>query len=59
MQRALDRFPRQGDREPWINPQNYKRDKQVFRYATLEDGALIFSNPTKHAAKAKLLNAAE
>ncbi|HUI26685.1 MAG TPA: NAD(P)/FAD-dependent oxidoreductase, partial [Candidatus Kryptonia bacterium] len=26
MQRAMHRFPKQGDREPWINPQNYARD---------------------------------
>ncbi len=23
MQRVMHRFPKQGDREPWINPQNY------------------------------------
>ena len=59
MQRVMDRFPKQGDREPWINPQNYTRDKQMIRQGALEDGALIFSNPAMHAAAAKLLNAAE
>ena len=24
MQRVMHRFPKQGDREPWINPQNYR-----------------------------------
>ncbi len=43
MQRVLPRFPRQGDREPWINPQNYRKDRKMFRDAPLEDGALIFS----------------
>jgi hypothetical protein len=38
-------FPKQGDREPWINPQNYSRDKKMIRFGALEDGALIFSNP--------------
>ena len=44
MQRMMHRFPRQGDREPWINPQNYSRDKKMIRSGTLEDGALIFDN---------------
>lgn len=45
MQRMMDKFPRQGDREPWINPQDYSRDKKMFRHGPLEDGALIFSSP--------------
>ena len=44
MQRMMHRFPKQGDREPWINPQNYSRDKKMIRFGALEDGALIFSN---------------
>ena len=43
MQRMMHRFPKQGDREPWINPQNYSRDKKMIRFGALEDGALIFS----------------
>jgi hypothetical protein len=43
MQRAMHRFPKQGDREPWINPQNYARDKKMIRTGALEDGALVFS----------------
>jgi hypothetical protein len=31
---------RQGDREPWINPQDYKRDKQMIRHGAIEDGAM-------------------
>lgn len=42
MQRVLPRFPKQGDREPWINPQNYRKDRKMFREDPLEDGALIF-----------------
>jgi monooxygenase len=45
MQRMMHRFPRQGDHEPWINPQDYGRDKKMFRTGSLEDGALQFSNP--------------
>ena len=43
--RVMDEIPRQGDREPWLNPQNYKRDRHMFRRGKLEDGALLFSNP--------------
>ena len=45
MERVMPRMPRQGDREPWINPQNYKRDKEMFRHGELNDGVMIFSNP--------------
>ena len=45
MRRAMHLFPRQGDHEPWINPQNYVRDRKMIREAALEDGVLRFSNP--------------
>jgi hypothetical protein len=45
MRRAMHLFPRQGDREPWINPQNYVRDRKMIRQSALEDGVLRFSNP--------------
>lgn len=44
MQREMHRFPRQGDREPWINPQSYTRDKKMFRTSALEDGAMQFTS---------------
>ncbi len=44
MQRALDRLPKQGDREPWINPQNYRADKKMFREGAIDDGVLEFRN---------------
>jgi monooxygenase len=59
MQRVMDRFPKQGNRLPWINPQNYTRDKQMIRHGELEDGALIFDNPAKADAVPALLKAAE
>ena len=43
MERSMHMFPRQGDREPWINPQNFKRDKKMFRKSPLEDGAMRFT----------------
>ena len=52
MQRAMHLFPKQGDREPWINPQNYRRDKKMFRHGSFDDGALEFSTPKVHASAA-------
>ena len=45
MQRMMHRFPKQGDRQPWINPQHYARDKKMIRSGAIEDGALVFSRP--------------
>ena len=45
MRRAMHLFPRQGDREPWVNPQDYVRDRTLMRTAAIEDGVLQFSNP--------------
>ncbi len=43
MLRVMHLFPKQGDREPWINPQNYRQDRRMFREGTLDDGVLEFS----------------
>ena len=42
MQRGLDRLPKQGDREPWVNPQNYQLDKKMFLKGEIDDGELVF-----------------
>ena len=42
MERVMDRFPKQGDREPWINPQDYARDKKMFAEAPVDDGVMQF-----------------
>ena len=44
MQRVMHLFPKQGDRAPWMNTQNFALDKKMIANAPLEDGALIFSN---------------
>jgi len=44
MQRMLPEFPKQGDHAPWLNTQNYKLDKHLFRQDLQQDDALIFSN---------------
>jgi len=45
IQRVMHLFPKQGDREPWINTQNYKLDKKLLRYGPIDDGVLSFDNP--------------
>jgi hypothetical protein len=37
----LDRFPRQGDEMPWMNPQDYRKDRKMFRDEPIDDGALL------------------
>jgi cation diffusion facilitator CzcD-associated flavoprotein CzcO len=59
MQREMHRFPLQGDREPWINPQDYKRDKRMIRNGAIEDGALAFGNAHPTARVQPALQAAE
>lgn len=43
MQRMMHRFPKQGDRAPWLNTQNYASDRKMLRHASLHDGVLQFS----------------
>jgi len=40
--RVIDLFPRQGDREPWTNPQDYARERATIGRGPIEDGVLIF-----------------
>ena len=46
VQRVLHKMPKQGDRDPWRNSQNYHRDRKVLPTAYLDDGSLVFSQPT-------------
>lgn len=48
--RAADRFPRQGDREPWINPQDYNKDRAMFRKAPVNDGVMRFSTALRQGS---------
>jgi monooxygenase len=49
MQRVMHLFPKQGDHEPWLNTQDYDRDKKMFASDTFDDGALVFSSPGAQA----------
>ena len=51
MKRVMHLLPKQGDREPWINPQNYQKDRKMFLHGKLEDGAMVFSNPIEIETK--------
>ena len=44
MQRAMHVLPKQGDREPWLNTQNYDLDKKMIRGESIDDGVISFSN---------------
>ncbi len=42
LQRVMAQLPKQGDREPWLNSQNYFDDRRKFLEDGLDDGALRF-----------------
>ena len=42
--RAADALPKQGDRDPWQNRQDYKFDKRVLGKAAVENEGLVFSS---------------
>ena len=52
MRRAMHKFPKQGDRDPWRNTQNYILEKKLIRHAPLDDGVLEFGNPVAGGAAA-------
>jgi monooxygenase len=43
IQRAMDRFPKQGTRRPWRLDQNYALDLLSLRYGSVTDRAMVFS----------------
>ena len=52
IERAIGIYPKQGEREPWVNPQNFKRDRVMFLQGELEDEALTFGNPKAVGSRA-------
>ena len=42
MQRVMHLYPKQGDHAPWLNTQDYARDRAMVRKAPIEDGVLEF-----------------
>jgi monooxygenase len=51
VQRAIDRFPKQGARKPWQLNQNYALDLAALRFGSVDD-AMEFSNPVLPADRA-------
>jgi monooxygenase len=51
--RAIDRFPRQGERAPWRLYQNYPLDIVSLRYSSIEDGTLQFATAATMPAAAE------
>ena len=45
MQRVMHLFPKQGDRAPWLNTQNYGEDRKLLLRRDVDDGVLEFRNP--------------
>ena len=44
IQRANDRLPRQGSKQPWMVVQNYMVDLPKLRFGAIDDGVLEFDN---------------
>ncbi len=43
MQRMMPMLPKQGDRQPWLNPQRYDADRKQLLKASLDDGVMQFT----------------
>ena len=44
IRRGTPRLPKQGDREPWTNCQDYYQERDTLVEAPFDDGALVFDN---------------
>jgi len=56
--RAVANWPKQGSKPPWRVYQNYFRDFVSLKWASLDDGALEFSNPPQASTDPALANRA-
>jgi hypothetical protein len=43
MQRMMPHLPKQGDREPWVNPQRLSADRKLIAKAPVDDGVMRFT----------------
>jgi len=44
MQRTMHLMPKQGDKEPWLNTQNYQADRKLLGKGPVEDGVMTFTS---------------
>ncbi len=51
VQRAVDRFPRQGTSGPWQIRMSYAQDLQMLRDGAVDDGVLVFSRSRERAGQ--------
>lgn len=51
--RSLDKFPKQGSKEPWKLRQNYVLDLRTIRRGQIDDGAMQFSRPALRRTDAR------
>ena len=52
VKRAIDRFPRQGDRDPWQVIMSYDKDVEILRRGAVDDGIIRFSSPVRERVAA-------
>jgi monooxygenase len=50
IQRALENWPKQGVKKPWRVNQNYFLDTLALKWTSVNDPALVFSNPPQSVA---------
>ena len=43
MERVMDQMPKQGDREPWTNPQRYELEKKIIGKKPVDDSVMTFT----------------
>mgnify|MGYP002177625491 FL=1 len=55
IQRADDRLPRQGNKDPWQNLNDYLHDLPALRYGKMNDGHLKFETTNLHKTKRNLV----
>jgi len=51
IKRVADQLPKQGDRDPWQNRQDYKFDKVALMKSAVENDGLVFTSSKKTAPK--------
>jgi hypothetical protein len=51
VQRMIHLLPKQGDRDPWRQPQRYDEDRALLLDAPIEDGVLQFTRAPSRAAR--------
>ena len=51
MQRVMHLMPKQGDHEPWLNPQLISRDKKMIVKSPIDDGVMQFTKVAEKVAQ--------